>query len=349
VLGYLANKKTSSYVVISNDTSHSKFCVWTFLRKIVSDIKENDPLVDKLMIFSDNCAGQFKNKYSMSALGQMEADFSIDIEWNFFASSHGKGAVDGIRGTVKRHVWTAVKGNRNVHIETANDFHKYIVDKVNGVKSFYIDKSEILDNTSFLQIYWQNVLPIPDIQSSHHFRVYDSNHLLVARTSTSLMTKVPVFQDTEEATGSGKQASKTRLRYEDVYSDTDCTSEEDVLPSKKTSSVCCRPIKTQSDVYSGMYVLVEVPSEHVKGRRSTGGKMYRYAAICQGGVDSENYISVMFLRSHGSKEIFIADDEDVKHVSFDNVLGSLPNPSVKPKGLFTILYEFSGDLDVLEK
>ena len=33
----------------------------------------------------------------------------IHIHWNFFATSHGKGPVDGIGGAVKRYVWTAAK------------------------------------------------------------------------------------------------------------------------------------------------------------------------------------------------------------------------------------------------
>lgn len=78
--------------------------------------------------------------------------------------------------------------------------------------------------------------------------------------------------------------------------------------------------------------------------------MYRHAAICQGSVDDENFRSVMFLKSHGySNTTFIADDKDITHVNFKNILGRLPNPSVNPKGLFTILYEFNGEVDVLEK
>lgn len=138
---WLPNKVTKSYTVVSNDTSHSKFCVWAFLTKIVQDINEHFSFIEKLVIFSDSCAAQFKSKYSVSALCKIEADFKVAIEWNFFASSHGKGAVDGIGGTVKRHAWMAVKGNRNIHIESARDFHNHIVNKVHGVKSLYVDKS----------------------------------------------------------------------------------------------------------------------------------------------------------------------------------------------------------------
>lgn len=34
---------------------------------------------------------------------------NMKIHWNFFATSHGKGPVDGIGGAVKQYVWTAVK------------------------------------------------------------------------------------------------------------------------------------------------------------------------------------------------------------------------------------------------
>ncbi|KAG8268423.1 hypothetical protein J6590_025735 [Homalodisca vitripennis] len=122
------------------------------------------------------------------------------------------------------------------------------------------------------------------------------------------MTKIQVFQVTEEDK-EDVSACKTRLRYKDVYSDTDYTSEEEVLSSEKILSACS--IKTPSDLFSGMYVLVEVPCEQVRGKKSKGGKMYRYAAICQGCVDNENYASVMFLKSHGSNRIFIADNDDI--------------------------------------
>jgi hypothetical protein len=29
-------------------------------------------------------------------------DFGIEVDWNFFASSHGKNACDGLTGTIKR-------------------------------------------------------------------------------------------------------------------------------------------------------------------------------------------------------------------------------------------------------
>ncbi|KAJ8868085.1 hypothetical protein PR048_031894 [Dryococelus australis] len=61
------------------------------------------PFVDTLKIFSDNCTDQFKSRYIISIMCKMEEKLGLGLEWNFFASSHGKGAVDGVSATVKRH------------------------------------------------------------------------------------------------------------------------------------------------------------------------------------------------------------------------------------------------------
>lgn len=53
-----------------------------------------------IIIFSDGCAAQLKNKSSLLKLCFFEKDFGIKGEWNFFATSHGKGAVDRIGGAV---------------------------------------------------------------------------------------------------------------------------------------------------------------------------------------------------------------------------------------------------------
>jgi len=64
------------------------------------------------MIFIDGCAAQFKNRYTMMNLCFMKDDFGVSGEWIFSASSHGKGSVDALGGTVKRSVWRNVKARR---------------------------------------------------------------------------------------------------------------------------------------------------------------------------------------------------------------------------------------------
>ena len=54
------------------------------------------------MYFSDGAGSQYKNRKNFINLCHHEEDFGILAEWHFSATAHGKGACDGIGGTVKR-------------------------------------------------------------------------------------------------------------------------------------------------------------------------------------------------------------------------------------------------------
>ena len=60
--------------------------------------------MQKVSIWTDGPSSQFKNKFICNYVGvilpQMFPDYKI--EWNYSAIGHGKGAVDGLRGTIKR-------------------------------------------------------------------------------------------------------------------------------------------------------------------------------------------------------------------------------------------------------
>lgn len=54
------------------------------LKAIIEELKEEFNRLTTVKIFSDGCAGQFKNKYTLSNLCFMPEDFSVDGEWFFF-------------------------------------------------------------------------------------------------------------------------------------------------------------------------------------------------------------------------------------------------------------------------
>jgi len=69
----------------------------------LSYLKEALPCTPKKIIyFSDGVASQYKNRKNFLNLCYHEKDFGIRAEWHFSATSHGKGACDGVGGTVKR-------------------------------------------------------------------------------------------------------------------------------------------------------------------------------------------------------------------------------------------------------
>ena len=73
-----------------------------YVSRLLDDIPAT---VKSVSIRSDGPSSQFKNHYIAASLHALEKQ-GIKILWNFFATSHGKGPVDGIGGSVKRHVWT---------------------------------------------------------------------------------------------------------------------------------------------------------------------------------------------------------------------------------------------------
>ena len=56
-----------------------------------------------------------------------EEKHASKIRWNFFATSHGKGAVDGVGGVLKRRAWNKVKA-RQVVIQNAVEFTDAVKD-----------------------------------------------------------------------------------------------------------------------------------------------------------------------------------------------------------------------------
>ena len=91
-----------SFVVIS-ESLHDTIAVFLFQKTLLSFLKEALPCTpEKIIYFSHGAASQYKNRKNFLNLCYHEKDFGIRAEWHFSATSHGKGACDGVGGTVKR-------------------------------------------------------------------------------------------------------------------------------------------------------------------------------------------------------------------------------------------------------
>ena len=84
--------------------------------------------------------------------------------WNFFATSHGKGVVGGIGGTVKRGVWRHVKAER-AHVTISSEYSTLEKWLCPNIHIKFVSKKEIAELTSFLDTKWSNTKPVP---GTHH-------------------------------------------------------------------------------------------------------------------------------------------------------------------------------------
>ena len=75
---------------------------YVFNKIVIDDVKTHlKQSILHIHYWTDGCGAQFKNKYTLSNLLHHKADFGCTADWNFFATAHGKGPVDGIGGLVK--------------------------------------------------------------------------------------------------------------------------------------------------------------------------------------------------------------------------------------------------------
>ena len=105
------NEPSKSYAVVCEEYKKDKFLVAACNRAIVNHAAQNGTSFNKVHFFSDGAAGQFKNCYNLSTITNPTAMIHEEVkeaDWNFFATSHGKGAVDGVGGTVKRAVFCRI-------------------------------------------------------------------------------------------------------------------------------------------------------------------------------------------------------------------------------------------------
>lgn len=353
------DKTVKCFAVISDNRDHNKYAVWTFMKEVLSAIKKMKPELKHIKIFTDNCAGQFKNKYSLSNLCFFEKDFGLTADWNFFASSHGKGAVDGVGAVVKRTAWMGVKA-RKVIINEAQDFYNYVSKEVENVECMYVESNEIQQNIPSLDKRWELVTAIPKIQECHHFIPSSDDNLMIAKTASSVTKMVPVFETVP-------MKCRKPSFYKRVYSSSSESEEEyeednddEVLENEQTGAEDkylpdSTAVKTDCEIKTGAFVLIQInPLDNSRSlRRNTSSRpSSRYIGICQSDLDDEGEVKVTFLKGVPGKQfegrLFKLNDNDTAYVKADDILYSLPYPQIQNKG-DRLFYLFDRKIDVTER
>lgn len=212
---WLAGGKRCSFAIVSDVLRHDKYAVFACLKKIIMSLTDQVQELKTIKIFSDGAASQFKNRFTLSNLCFMPKDFGVQGEWNFFATSHGKGAVDGVGAVVKRAVWSQVK-QRKAEINDARDFVWAASNVVKNINIMHLSEDEIDANRVMLDNRWDFALGINKVQSHHYFKGYNQEDLIMGLTFKSKPTKCTVF----------------KLNPAQIYSDTDTSlwSDSDCEP-----------------------------------------------------------------------------------------------------------------------
>ncbi|CAF3410399.1 unnamed protein product [Rotaria socialis] len=112
-----SKSKSFSFALPSLDLTHDKFVANAALKIILNHIETVLPNVLEVNCFSDGAASQFKQRFLFRNLMQSNNERKIKLSWNFFATSHGKGVVDGIwGGDCKTSCMVCRTGRRSVSV-----------------------------------------------------------------------------------------------------------------------------------------------------------------------------------------------------------------------------------------
>ena len=162
---------SQSIVIVSDDLSHTKRAVYTFISNLISHMKTAYPFVAVISVFSDRGASQFKQCYLFSHFYNWKQQHHIKLIWNFFAASHGTGDVDDIGGTVKCNVWRHLRADGGASLNTQKyaDIGK---ERIQNVLVIYISYAEIQSKAAEVQ-YWDQTLPVPNTLQIHCVKVYN--------------------------------------------------------------------------------------------------------------------------------------------------------------------------------
>ena len=170
-----------SMVIVSDSLHHDKYAVNVFLSHIFQHLDENVRPFESIVMFSDGASSQFKQRFLLYSLTLMNRD----ITWNFFATSHGKGPVDGIGGMAKRVVSREVMSGR-ASVQSSQEFAIVAANKCKETKNLHIGKEEIEATKLKLEEQFIGVNAIPHIQQIH--RVYtdhEKSKLLVQKHASA--------------------------------------------------------------------------------------------------------------------------------------------------------------------
>lgn len=165
-----------SKVLVCDSLVHTKDTIVPMLCKLLEQLPKS---MKVLKVWSDGPSSQFKNKYIAATITHLETRFKIKIIWNYFATSHGKGCIDGIGATSKCIVRKHIKA-RDCIVNSASDF----VDAFNRTKSHIkveemTEKNFAIENKILgVKNIFKNAKDVRAIASAHQIQVIDGKIII---------------------------------------------------------------------------------------------------------------------------------------------------------------------------
>lgn len=268
-------------------------------------------------MFSDNCAVQFRSKFTVANLCYLADDLVVELlTWDTFASGHGKGAVDAVGGNLKRMVWLLVK-SRQVRINTAKEYFEFAAKKAKKICVLWVPSTDVEGSSPMLTERWKKVLELKGIQNFHHFERVNETSISAACTVKS---SKDVFQ----------LLPQPRIRLENDASDNPNVYSSSLETKDQNGS---NPEKLEKIISSGSFVKLQLADQ--------SNVINDYFGVCKTNINKQNTVKVLFFKVLVDDDpvSFKNDSKNLKFVDFNAIVKILPKPNIK-KLKNKIIYEF---------
>lgn len=116
-------------------------------------------------MFSDGPATQYKQKGNFFCLSTEPFDLGFEeVSWNYFEASHGKGAPDGIGGSLKRTADRLIR--LGTDIASAEELYQVLSNRSN-IKLYLIEPADIDQKANKLSELMRSLRPVPGTMKLH--------------------------------------------------------------------------------------------------------------------------------------------------------------------------------------
>ena len=203
-----------TYLICSDTRDKGKSTVYAFMMYLYQNMPQQPGNIQEV-IFTDGPSSEFKNRFCMKLLRDITLKLKKDVTWKYFATSHGKGVVDGIGGKAKSLVRQKVMSKSEITIvKDSVSFAKVAAELMPATHVVHISQKEIDDMVNTVNP-WSDV---PAMQGIHRVHVaacsYPSGHLQLFRStgeSTPITTHLGLSQIPGTTTISSEEQSALNL------------------------------------------------------------------------------------------------------------------------------------------
>lgn len=170
---YYSNHDPLPFCSISANNYHGPEAIWEHLKPVLNYIRDQYPTVDTVHFFSDGPTSQYRQKKNFYLFAKYTKIYGFKATWNFFEASHGKGAADGIGGTIKRKMDSLVAYGSD--ITDAESAFEMLNKSGIKIKLFYIPEDTI-------QIQTMELTPVPGTMALHQVINTNSENTILYRS-----------------------------------------------------------------------------------------------------------------------------------------------------------------------